>query len=310
MMSSSKRDRITFELTAWLQSYCITSYGSGWNKDVINQCLEFVWMVLSGLTKCEKLKKKIFSFCVYHMQPSVVKSKVCIIILYAMYILTRFFWFDFSVIYKMFRDWEMNIYWKERVGETLYLQHQPIFVFQFTSLIIAYAVLIFASLFCMCVYAFPFSYDFDAVPKANAWMKVVLHCALGGTVVTRTALPAPVSECSILCVQTVVWLPVCGIFSERTDVDACDCTQGLYGLHTIRVSTGIWLWEKSPLLHWGLEPVSVLLMAFQSGVLPTELLKPLFTVFSSVTTVRVLKNELHWSERSLDKNQPRNILMV
>lgn len=41
-MNSSIHDRITFELTTWLQSYCITSYGSGWSKDVINQCLEFV----------------------------------------------------------------------------------------------------------------------------------------------------------------------------------------------------------------------------------------------------------------------------
>ena len=55
MMNSSIHDRITFELTTWLQSYCITSYGSGWSKDVINQCLEFVRTVLSGLTKCEKL---------------------------------------------------------------------------------------------------------------------------------------------------------------------------------------------------------------------------------------------------------------
>ena len=31
------------------------------------------------------------------------------------------------------------------------------------------------------------------------------------------------------CVQTVVWLPVFGIFNVRTDVDACDCTRGLYG---------------------------------------------------------------------------------
>ena len=28
------------------------------------------------------------------------------------------------------------------------------------------------------------------------------------------------------CVQTMVWLPVFGIFNVRTDVDACDCTRG------------------------------------------------------------------------------------
>ena len=32
-----------------------------------------------------------------------------------------------------------------------------------------------------------------------------------------------------LRVQTVVWLPVFGIFNVHTDVDVCDCTQALYG---------------------------------------------------------------------------------
>ena len=32
-----------------------------------------------------------------------------------------------------------------------------------------------------------------------------------------------------LCVRTMVWLPVLGIFNVRTDVDACDCTRVLYG---------------------------------------------------------------------------------
>ena len=32
-----------------------------------------------------------------------------------------------------------------------------------------------------------------------------------------------------LCVHTIVWLPVFAIFNVRTDVDACHCTQGLYG---------------------------------------------------------------------------------
>ena len=30
----------------------------------------------------------------------------------------------------------------------------------------------------------------------------------------------------VVCVQTVVWLPVYGNFNVRTDVDACDCTLG------------------------------------------------------------------------------------
>ena len=39
------------------------------------------------------------------------------------------------------------------------------------------------------------------------------------------------------CVQTMVLLPVLGIFNVRTDVKACDCTRGLYGQRK-RVCTG------------------------------------------------------------------------
>ena len=83
------------------------------------------------------------------------------------------------------------------------------------------------------------------------------------------------SACVVfLHVQTMVWLPVFGIMNVHTDVDACDCTRGLHE-HSKRVFTGSWLWGKNPLLHRGLEPVSALRLAFQSGTLPTELF-PLF----------------------------------
>ena len=47
----------------------------------------------------------------------------------------------------------------------------------------------------------------------------------------------------------------------RTDVDACDCTRGLYAGHRWKVCT-----EKS-LATPGLEPASVLRLAFQSDQL-------------------------------------------
>ena len=66
------------------------------------------------------------------------------------------------------------------------------------------------------------------------------------------------------CVHTMVWLPVFGIINVRTDVDACGCTRGLYG-HGKRVCTESRLWEKNPLPHRGLEPASVLRLAFSVG---------------------------------------------
>ena len=59
-------------------------------------------------------------------------------------------------------------------------------------------------------------------------------------------------------------------FYMRTDVDACHCTLGLYK-YWKRVCAGSWLWEKNPLPHQGLEPVSALLLAFRLDAQPIEL---------------------------------------
>ena len=59
----------------------------------------------------------------------------------------------------------------------------------------------------------------------------------------------------------------------RTNTDACDCIQGLYE-RCKRVCTGCRLWEKNPFPHRGLEPASVLRLAFQSDALPAELSTP------------------------------------
>ena len=46
------------------------------------------------------------------------------------------------------------------------------------------------------------------------------------------------------------------IFNVRTDVNTCDCAGGCMDTRK-RVCTESWLWEKNPLLHWGIKPVSV-----------------------------------------------------
>ena len=74
------------------------------------------------------------------------------------------------------------------------------------------------------------------------------------------------------CVQTMVWLPVFGIFNVRTDVDACDCTRRLYG-HRKRVCAESWLWslKENTLPHRGSNPRQYFALAFQLDALPTEL---------------------------------------
>jgi len=86
-------------------------------------------------------------------------------------------------------------------------------------------------------------------------MVSVLHChlweiqvALNGSLKARQPQEQRypfLSVCAVFsCVRTVVWLPMFGIFKVRTDVDVCDCTQGLCG-HRKRVCTESWLGEKS-----------------------------------------------------------------
>ena len=73
----------------------------------------------------------------------------------------------------------------------------------------------------------------------------------------------------------MVWLTVFGIFNVRTDADVCDSTRRLYG-HRKRISAGSGIYEKNPLPHLGLEPASVLHLAFRSDAVPTELSPPLY----------------------------------
>ena len=64
------------------------------------------------------------------------------------------------------------------------------------------------------------------------------------------------SVCAVFpSVQTIVWLPVFRIFNACTDVDAFNCTGGLYR-HCMNLRRK--LTQKNPLLHWGLKHVSVL----------------------------------------------------
>ena len=69
----------------------------------------------------------------------------------------------------------------------------------------------------------------------------------------------------------MAWLPVFGIFNVRADVDACDCTQGLYGHRESALEVD---WQKNHLPQRVLEPASVLCLAFKSDALPTELSPP------------------------------------
>ena len=53
----------------------------------------------------------------------------------------------------------------------------------------------------------------------------------------------------------------------------CQCLR-FFHVHRKRVCTASLLWEKNPLPHRGLEPASVLHLAFQSDNLPTEISPP------------------------------------
>ena len=89
------------------------------------------------------------------------------------------------------------------------------------------------------------------------------------------AIARAVATHSCQCVQYFCVSSQCLGFLIYTDVDACDCGQGLYK-HCRRICTEGWLWEDNSSQHWGIKPTSVLPLAFQSNhttnwaILPLE----------------------------------------
>ena len=96
---------------------------------------------------------------------------------------------------------------------------------------------------------------------------------LGIAAAIRAALPTPISVYSIFVCSNIGTTASVWDFNVCTAVDACDCTRGLYGQRK-RVCTESWLWKQNPLPHRGLEPASVLRLAFQSDAPPTDLSRP------------------------------------
>ena len=94
----------------------------------------------------------------------------------------------------------------------------------------------------------------------RCWMAARRPSRQGAMLVPNSCLARGngLSVCAVLsCVQTMVWLPVFGGFNACTDVNACDCTWGLYG-HCKGVCTERWLWENNPLPYQRLKPSSML----------------------------------------------------
>ena len=81
---------------------------------------------------------------------------------------------------------------------------------------------------------------------------------------------------------------------------------------TERACTGSWRWERNPLPHWGLKPVSVLRLALQSDALPTELFLPLSgTLLLSQAPISCYANdkEKKWVTSNLDLTSSTILLM-
>ena len=98
------------------------------------------------------------------------------------------------------------------------------------------------------------------------------------------------------------------IFIVRTDVNACDCTQGC--TDTCKVCkdfTESWLWEENPLRHWGIEPASA---AWQSDALnhlsyiPTPLRNP-FTQ----TRVKKSRTGRKWMQYWMSQAQQASVVV-
>ena len=83
--------------------------------------------------------------------------------------------------------------------------------------------------------------------RVNLSLFLSLSLSLSLSLFFHTCSSLAVNFCRLIWVRhsshkssathSMVWLPAFGIFNVSTDVDACDCTRGLYG-HRKRVCTG------------------------------------------------------------------------
>ena len=87
------------------------------------------------------------------------------------------------------------------------------------------------------IYIYIFIYFFDFLYRTS----LSLADPQSSAVVTVTKLHF--SPLSLFPSQTMAWLSRYGICNVRTDVDACDCTRGLYGQRK-RVCSESCLWVK------------------------------------------------------------------
>ena len=84
---------------------------------------------------------------------------------------------------------------------------------------------------------------------------------------------------SYQCVQyfrvsaAMVRLPVFGIFNLHTDLNACDCTRGLYG-HLKRVCTESWFWKKIPCRTGDSNPRQYYTWLFSRTLYPVRYSRP------------------------------------
>ena len=93
------------------------------------------------------------------------------------------------------------------------------------------------------------------------------------------------------------------IFNMRTNVHACDRTQGCTDTPK-RVCTESWLWEKNPLPHRGIEPASVVC---RSDALPTELHPHSISGFPQTVHSKICKLFTNFPELFFCKRQRPNL---
>ena len=100
------------------------------------------------------------------------------------------------------------------------------------------------------------------------------------------------------CVQTMVWLPVFGMFNVRSYADACSCTRGLYG-HRKSICTEADFERNIPCHTSDSKHTHV---AFQSDSLPTGLF-PKHIVFLQFLEAAVPGCDLAGGNRALHRGR-------
>ena len=149
-------------------------------------------------------------------------------------------------------------------------------------------------------------FNFHSLVGNQCRLTWVRHCS-------HKSRTAPIATVRVVfsCVKIMVWLPLFRFLTHAQILMHMVAHGGCMDIVTITACTGRWLGEKITCCTGGLEPTSVLYLAFHSDILPSELSLPqCLAVLSWITPLKILVSPWLFQYKSHLHAQTRHFFIL